>query len=443
MDLRPARHPAARDGRHRGPRADQGDRRGAGDHPGDRGEDGAHRGGGHEARRLRLRHQAVRRGRDLLALVRRGARASARWSARSSTCASRARAATTTSTQLVGQNPRDAAALPGDRAGGANDHDGADHGRERHRARSSSRAPSTTRARGATGLRRRQLRGDPRDLSRPSCSATRRAPSPAPSRASAGSSSWPHGGTLFLDEIGDIPLGAAGQAPARPAGARVRARRRHATPSRSTCALIAATNRDLRRRCADGALPRGPLLPPERGPPRRAAAARAAATTSRCSSTTSSRASASGTAQRIEGVTPETHGRCCRATAGRATSASCRTSSSGAVVLTDGAVVEVQDMPLDLVLRTCATWWTTRRASAPRGPGAIRPPGHPSRAGAGAVEPVRGGASPGAPQEFVENEAPCLGNRSRGAGRLRRTTGRRGWCTVGSAGVHTPVCTPV
>ncbi len=36
------------------------------------------------------------------------------------------------------------------------------------------------------------------------------------------------GGTIFLDEIGEMPLALAGQAAARPAGARVRARRRHA-----------------------------------------------------------------------------------------------------------------------------------------------------------------------------------------------------------------------
>ena len=44
------------------------------------------------------------------------------------------------------------------------------------------------------------------------------------------------GGTLFLDECGDIPHGRAGQAAARPAGARVRARRRAARRSASTCA---------------------------------------------------------------------------------------------------------------------------------------------------------------------------------------------------------------
>ena len=43
------------------------------------------------------------------------------------------------------------------------------------------------------------------------------------------------GGTLFLDEIGDMSRQHAGQDPARPAGARVRAARRHAHAARSTC----------------------------------------------------------------------------------------------------------------------------------------------------------------------------------------------------------------
>ncbi len=43
-----------------------------------------------------------------------------------------------------------------------------------------------------------------RPSSRPSCSATRRAPSPAPGAASAGRFELADGGTLFLDEIGDI-----------------------------------------------------------------------------------------------------------------------------------------------------------------------------------------------------------------------------------------------
>ena len=58
-------------------------------------------------------------------------------------------------------------------------------------------------------VRHRQLRRDPRQPRRSrSCSATRRAPSPAPTERTSASSSRPHGGTLFLDEIGELPLDA-------------------------------------------------------------------------------------------------------------------------------------------------------------------------------------------------------------------------------------------
>ena len=70
----------------------------------------------------------------------------------------------------------------------------------------------------------------------------------APARAS---SSWPHGGTLFLDEIGDMPPGAPGQAPARPAGAGVRAGgRQRADPHGRAGAR--GTHRDLEAMMKDG-----------------------------------------------------------------------------------------------------------------------------------------------------------------------------------------------
>ena len=82
------------------------------------------------------------------------------------------------------------------------------------------------------------------------------------------------GGTLFLDEIGDMSAEHAGEDPARAAGARVRAAGRHAHDARRR----AADRRDQPRPAADGrqrAVPRGPLLPPERRLDRDAAAARA------------------------------------------------------------------------------------------------------------------------------------------------------------------------
>ena len=75
-----------------------------------------------------------------------------------------------------------------------------------------------------------------RRCSRASCSATRRARSPARSRKHKGRFELAHGGTLFLDEIGELPLETAGEAAARAAGARVRARRRQRDRSASTCA---------------------------------------------------------------------------------------------------------------------------------------------------------------------------------------------------------------
>ena len=56
------------------------------------------------------------------------------------------------------------------------------------------------------------------------------------------------GGTIFLDEIGDMALLGAGEGAARAAVGRVHARRRRAVAARSTCRVVAATNRDLRGR---------------------------------------------------------------------------------------------------------------------------------------------------------------------------------------------------
>ena len=80
-------------------------------------------------------------------------------------------------------------------------------------------------------------------------------------------------GTLFLDEIGEMPLALAGEAPARAAGARGRARRRH---QRRAGRHPRARRHQPRSRGGDQgrALPRGPLLPPERRAPAPAAAAR-------------------------------------------------------------------------------------------------------------------------------------------------------------------------
>ena len=112
--------------------------------------------------------------------------------------------------------------------------------------------------------------------SRASCSATRRARSPARSQQRRGRFELADGGTLFLDEIGELPLDDPGQAAARPAGARVRAGRRLAQPacrrargrrhqprsarrgatpggSAPTCTTGSTCSRSRCRRCANAA----------------------------------------------------------------------------------------------------------------------------------------------------------------------------------------------
>ena len=115
-------------------------------------------------------------------------------------------------------------------------------------ARSSSPAPSTTRARGATGRSSRSTaRAVPESCSRASSSATRRAPSPAPTATRAGLFEAAEGGTLFLDEVGEIPLALQVQAAARAPGGRVRRVGEDAT-GKVDVRIIAATNRNLEAR---------------------------------------------------------------------------------------------------------------------------------------------------------------------------------------------------
>ena len=71
------------------------------------------------------------------------------------------------------------------------------------------------------------------------------------------------GGTIFLDEIGDLPLDLQVKLlrvietkEILPVGT--------TTPIKVDVRVIAATNRDLRKRVEAGAVPRGSLLPPER-----------------------------------------------------------------------------------------------------------------------------------------------------------------------------------
>ena len=181
--------------------------------------------------------------------------------------------------------------------------------------------------RARAAVRRGQLRGDLAErCSRASCSATRRARSPARSRGSTGRFELADGGTLFLDEIGELPLDAAGQAAARAAGARVRARRRHRDDPASTCASSPRPTATSRRWSRDGHVPRGPLLPPERRsrstlPPLRERARGHPA----AGRALPARATRARRGKRVDGVSPRGAAAPARATPGRATCASWRT----------------------------------------------------------------------------------------------------------------------
>ena len=142
-------------------------------------------------------------------------------------------------------------------------------------------------------LRQGQLRrACPRTCSRASCSATRRAPSPARCAQRKGRFELADGGTIFLDEIGDIaarPCRSSCCASCRSASSSASAARRRI---KVDVRVIAATNRDLRSEVAEGSFREDLYYRLNVVTIDAAAAARARATTSRCWSSTSSTSSA-------------------------------------------------------------------------------------------------------------------------------------------------------
>ena len=137
----------------------------------------------------------------------------------------------------------------------------------RARARSCSRAPSTSTApAGAARLVGGELRGHPRDARwRASSSATSGGPSPARIATTPGSSSRPTRGRSSSTRSGEMSpdlqkkfLRVLEEGEVRRAG-------REDDPIPVDFRLISATNRDLTELLAPGRLPRGPLLPARRG----------------------------------------------------------------------------------------------------------------------------------------------------------------------------------
>ena len=177
-------------------------------------------------------------------------------------------------------------------------------------------------------VRRHQLRGDSREPARDRAVRLREGRVHRRRRsASSGKFELAHRGTLFLDEIGDMPLTLQAKM------LRVLEEKRFervggTAPVQVDVRLVAATNRGLKAAVAGAAVPRGSLLPALGVPDRRPAAAR-----------TAGRHPAAGPVlrrallPRAEKEAPDAvaGGRraACRRIAGRVTSASCRTASSG------------------------------------------------------------------------------------------------------------------
>ena len=253
--------------------------------------------------------------------------------------------------RVLGEDP----ALQGDDAGhaarGGHRRHGAAPGRERHRqgADEPRAAPALARApRGPSWPS--TARPSPRPCWRTSCSATRRAPSPAPPARKVGKAELAHRGTLFLDEIGDLPLAAAGQDPAPRAGEAVRARGRRADAQRGRAGGGGHQPRPARGGGAE-AVPRGPVLPPLGVPGRDPAAAPAPRRHPRSwprRSSSATRARWGGKGLRLSEAAQRA---LARRTPGPATCASCRTAWSARPSCATASEIEPAHLRLGRRLR--------------------------------------------------------------------------------------------
>ena len=300
------RHRPAHEERRRARRADRHQARrpdGAGDHH-DRVRRHRQRGRGDAARRVSLRHQALRaRGAALAGRARLPrARAVARERAAAPHAARERRRRGSCSAQSAPM--RQLRALIEQVAGAASSvliSGETGTGKELVALAHPRRRPARATGRSSRSTARRC----PSRCWRASSSATRAAPSRAPRRAGAACSSRPTGGTLFLDEIGDLPLPLQGKllrvlqsGEVRPVGSETSRTRRRA--------LRRGDAQGPRRAGAEGPVPRGSVLPPRRAARAGAARCASAPRTSRCwSSTSCARACAARSRSVLAGFEPE------------------------------------------------------------------------------------------------------------------------------------------